>query len=103
MRILCLHGLANNNELMKSYMESVLSGFEDEDVSFEFYEGTFVAGEADSAYIPSKIKEKHKGKLRCYALYNSDIKCLTLLPEGLKLLIEFINETGPYEGLLGYS
>ena len=104
MRILCLHGLANNNELMKSWLQPYEESLSDYNIEFIYYQVEYYSSELDLEFIPSKFKEKHKGNLYSpsprlqgkHIYYPHHI-------EVLESLINFVNETGPYEGMLAFS
>ena len=98
LRILCLHGIYNNIEVMQYQLDYYMYIFRDY-IDFEIINAPFVY---EHVFDPV-VKEKFKGPFYGWYAIDFENKRRIKVIEGIEYLINYINDNGPFDGLLGFS
>ncbi|CAI2376720.1 unnamed protein product [Moneuplotes crassus] len=98
LRILCLHGYYNNVDVMRYQMDFYMTAFKDF-ATFEFLNGVY---EIDYEYDP-QIAKKFEGPFYGWGNLDMEREQMTGTLEATNYVIDYINNTGPYDGVLGFS
>ena len=99
-KILCLPGFATNKKIMKYQLRNFIKQFPDFEfvIMDAFYEISRHILKS-TASLMNMLPEDEK----VYSWLPFDQPAYLELPSSLNRFVDFVNETGPYDGMLGFS